>query len=314
MIDTTWNGWLSGLGEAKNSVYETTDKGKTWDFQGSVPFVPDRIAFVDDLNGFAISGFHPHIVGKTGDGGKSWTIQELDISPQRVKAAFALDAFFPLPSEIIIVDRQTIWLVLYGRILISRDTGLTWHYHKELDGVFSATKGSAKTGLALVRNRVYGTNDGGDTWQFFTDMSSETLGRFSKTGRNGIFRIVRLIDEKNGWLFETAPADHAVYHTSDGGKSWENYEIRGSRDRQSDALTWLDGEARNGYCWAVGGLGRTDASIFFLNTNGVFMLSALDPGTKLFFPISGPAMDNLWIATGTNGIGTYRTGEVHLEP
>ena len=164
---------------------------------------------------------------KTTDGGDTWT-------PQNPGVTVTLRAVF-------FVDAQTGWTAgEQGVVLHTTDGGDTWvrqtvNTTAEFRGmIFVDADTGWATGISergedffgdpIWQGGIWHTADGGATWQ------AQTIANTA-----GILNRIDFIDPLNGWAagfeYEDPAADRpaysgAVYHTSDGGATWEDVEMK----------------------------------------------------------------------------------------
>ena len=195
------------------------------------------VAFVDAQNGWAVGG--SGTILHTSDGGQTWTAQNSGVQ-----------------LELTSVDFQSVnegWIVgKLGFIIHTSDGGQTWETQAGPQitlglNLANVTFIDARIGLILTErgSGILRTVDGGQTWvrEFLSNTSS----------RSDMF----FLNPNRGWIpFSSG----GVFHTFDGGASWElrsgvsggvvgqqsiffvdeiNGWISGSRGRSSDVRTGL---------------------------------------------------------------------------
>ncbi len=231
-------GWVvGGLPSSKGVILKTIDGGETWSEQdvgspveqGSARIF-EGVSFVDENTGWVIGS--ERCIYKTIDGGKSW---KKDKPPGKghLQAVQFLDA-------------STGWVLSHG-MLCTTDGGQTWTEYKlgRYNHNFSFRFSDAKNGIVVSIGETLRTRDGGKTWSAVGGL------------RYGDFMpAVCTTDANNGWLV----GNHIIYHTSDGGLSWQPTSTPG--DLLSN-LSFID----NKLGWAVGYTGAgADARCLVLKT------------------------------------------------
>ena len=134
-------GWVSG----REGIMATRNGGRSWHRQVSGQFVK-ALEAVDARHAWAIT---PDSVLATSNGGRTWA------SHRPPEALAAID----------FVDSHVGWaLTLEGKLLGTRDGGVTWQSVHEPVLLDSVCLSSANRGLAARGRIVYSTHDAGRTW------------------------------------------------------------------------------------------------------------------------------------------------------
>ena len=205
-------GWIL----TTDSVYRTIDGGITWS-RYSVPFNGGYLQFLDDLNGFVLSGelsgMHKHAVSlyQTSDGGATWTLK------------YAVD-----PSQ----PTNTLPFSGHKNGMTFRDTSTGWV------GGYVPSPGVVY---------LYKTTDGGVTWapQLLalpagyesSDINLTAPVFFSSN--DGILPV---------WMSRGSDRDLFTYVTHDGGASWSRSTGTALGSSRADFASIHDG-----FSWSPGG-------------------------------------------------------------
>ncbi|MGQ0603109.1 MAG: hypothetical protein ACT4QE_15615 [Anaerolineales bacterium] len=205
------SGWATAehVGDLDDRVLLTEDGGVTWRDvtppqpkdaalaigQGATFFALDANnvwATYYDRTGGPLST--PAFVWRTSDGGQTWTAsQPLDLT----------DVELYLPSDVQFIDAQTGWLMAHAGAGMSHDYVV-----------------------------IFGTTDGGQTWQRLVDPFNNALQQ--SCGKTGMI----FTDAQTGWVTGDC---HAVvtgsppylYRTTDSGRSWNEAPLP-APDTQTD--------------------------------------------------------------------------------
>ena len=205
-------GWIL----TTDSVYRTIDGGITWS-RYSVPFNGGYLQFLDDLNGFVLSGelsgMHKHAVSlyQTSDGGATWTLK------------YAVD-----PSQ----PNNTLPFSGHKNGMTFRDTSTGWV------GGYVPSPGAVY---------LYKTTNGGITWAQqslalppgyeSSDINITAPTFFSSN--DGILPV---------WMSRGADKDLFTYVTHDGGASWSRSTGSALGSGNADFASIHDG-----FAWSPGG-------------------------------------------------------------
>ncbi len=190
----TLTGWAVG-GESEMSavsILKTSDGGEHWISQsGGVNGFLESVFFVDDTTGWAVGA--PNITLKTTNGGMDWTQQSGNVSASSVYFANADRGF------------ATGW----GGFFLTTDGGNHWEVQPTAMTALSVCCVNNDIGWRVGNNgTIQKTTDGGWMWEFQ-----------SKTFTSGDLRAVDFVDQLSGWVVgEGWPG---IYHSSDGGGTWE---------------------------------------------------------------------------------------------
>jgi photosystem II stability/assembly factor-like uncharacterized protein len=248
-------GWVAGADpKGQGIVAKTTDGGQRWSTT-KLEFkqIPTAIFFANDREGWLggvapIEGEEDQMGGPsdilaTTDGGQSW------FSQRRIPTSIT-DLFF--------LDQRRGWAVGYnGAIYQTTDGGIRWEQQKsELEPgdipVFEGDRryrfiisgvhfvddqrgwAAARSGIEDIQvGRVLATTNGGRTWSriWATDFR---------------VRDVFFVSPSQGWA--AAATSKYVYHTTDGGASWQVEPI----DFEQDVSLYRIAGADPSHVWAVG--------------------------------------------------------------
>jgi photosystem II stability/assembly factor-like uncharacterized protein len=231
-------GWICGY---NGTILKTTNSGDNW-----TKLITNNSAglgsiyFIDQQNGFAVGS--GGIIMKTNDGGTSWT------SSNNGTISW---------NDIDFSNYPTGWVVggdsfTECRLIKTTDGGGTWNE----DTSISLTTGnseihftSKETGwlligdLGLAVQQLYKTTDGGNTWNLIKWNYSDTA-----------YSSWQFISDNVGWI-STFPYPSGIFHTINGGESWEKYNTPESFISISfiDSLTGWGASLREIYITKDGG-------------------------------------------------------------
>jgi photosystem II stability/assembly factor-like uncharacterized protein len=213
---------LTGSGD----LLRSRDGGETWDtISGESVDTFDRLCFIDDANGWALSsGFRgtareyesgpPGLVAsrifRTNNGGSTWTALA-QLTKAEVERAGG-------PHAITFADETHGWLTSLSGAWRTTDGGRSWGWYAypraadSLDATgYVCQFTNADTGwLDTQDGCVYKSTDGGQTW--------EPLGPLDPPSRTGRPNITTFLDDTLTGLMISS--DERLYRTEDGGHSW----------------------------------------------------------------------------------------------
>jgi uncharacterized protein (TIGR03437 family) len=261
------NGWAVGAPhwdqatrQIKGTIVKTTDGGITWSNQdpGGTD-VLNAVFFLNTSQGWA-AGDNGTIV-RTTDGGAHWTRQPVSTGASFSSVAFAdaLNGWATTNTPIEYSDFDEDFTDWQAAIWHTTDGGQTWSLQTVPSSATLLKRivfVNANTGFAAGLKRtgynafgdpaflgaIYGTTDGGRTWnEVFTTSAGLT------------FTSLYFTDASNGWASGFALSsdyeDAYAFHTSDGGKTWQPQNLnQGEFFAQVRDLHMLD--SKRGY--AVG--------------------------------------------------------------
>ena len=234
-------GWAVGeneyFGGSDGRVSRSTDGGRTWDLQLSIPNAEFfGIAAIDAQTALAYGRglFASSTCLRTADGGNTWM-------PAGPPAGNGFRGSFFL-------DETTGWLV-GNSIWKTTDAGLTWTEQQQGSGaqLAAVSFADAQHGWAVgFANQVLRTTDGGQNWV------PQDSGASSSTGLMGVSATSPTTAWITGWY-------GFVARTTDGGQSWQQESIPGASDAYFECAEFLDAERG----WVAG-----DDGIFFRDPGG----------------------------------------------
>ena len=181
-----------------NTLYKTTDGGKTWtDYTIPTNQPLFSLSFADNRNGMVVGGWGTIL--KTSDGGITWN--KIDISDvidttKYLNRVDALDS----ANYFIVGDS--------GLVLKTTDEGKSWSKNViSIYSLYDVTFSSLDQGYAVGWDKAFYTMDGGMTWQEGNNHGSEPM----------LFSVSAL---DNNIAYAVGDAG-IVFKTTDGGKNWE---------------------------------------------------------------------------------------------
>lgn len=225
--------------QCEGLIERTTDAGQTWQEQYRGKILVEQIQFVDERTGWAIGRQNgdcshtlcPAVLLRTGDAGAHW-------NPVFSTALDLPSIAFTSPTEGWVLGRACTFAVTatecVPRLLITHDGGRTWR-GQPAPVIGSVSHPTARDGWIAASFSVPGTpqlvvtHDGGQTWQTLAQPEGDVKSIFFRT----------LLE---GWLLAgTQPGagsqPKAVYHTTDGGRTW----VRLAASREWDQTVGQDG-------------------------------------------------------------------------
>src|SRR6267378_2716289 len=194
--------------------------------------------FTDSLNGWIAGGAREvpgGLLGRTRDGGRSWTIRS-NVLPDMEPGFHLAGIQFRDSSNGCVVAEG-------GMVLLTADGGFNWRRvrsgRSSSDGLMRVQLLDDHYGWAVGSASLVGTRDGGETWGGLVYNSDEN-GYLSGTA-------ITFTDPEHGWL---VGEEGTICRTSDGGATWEMQTSgvpllralpRGEKPRRPDIIPGLDG-------------------------------------------------------------------------
>lgn len=234
---TPRRGWVVNL---RGEIWHTEDAGQSWDLQYVKTSSAWRsIAFLDELGprglqiGWAGTVFSPEsVLWETRDGGDHW----VDITHR-------IDGVIPAGICGMVTIGDSAWGVgaYHGAPTIVRtnDGGLHWvgddvsslagalidvYFHDEMVGIATGGSGSSLDGEAVVLR----TEDGGVTWtKVFQSQRDANIG--GEWGWKISFPTPLIGYISVEYRANPASNDAKILKTVDGGKTWTELAVRGSK-------------------------------------------------------------------------------------
>ena len=182
--------------------------------------------FLDAMRGWVV-GANGSLL-RTVDGGATWTPQASGTTANLVAIQF--------------VDATHGWIAAAdGSLLSTGDGGESWQRTQIAAGLTSVWFHDPLRGwLSSTSDLVYRTRTGGAGW------------RTLDTATDGVFQDIAFTSARNGWIIGSVPAEGdswaAIYHTADGGLTWQQQWISGLHFFFLADLEALDATT----AWAVG--------------------------------------------------------------
>jgi photosystem II stability/assembly factor-like uncharacterized protein len=211
----------------------------------------DGMWFTDSLNGWITGGGYAidgGIVGRTRDGGRTWSFQSGVLSGGGTRFSMARVQF---------LDSLRGVSVGYGGIvLVTSDGGSHWrpvrYGRSGGDGLFDVQFIDSRNGWAVGPASVVRTRDGGETWGILVTNKAE----------NGYLsgNAIHFVDLWNGWMVGHSGA---LYRSSDGGENWTRVPLPLKEGEHPTLWDVTFTDASHG--WVVGEKG----SIFHTTDGGV---------------------------------------------
>jgi len=213
--------WGGAYRWSGHGFYHSTDKGRTWEsqikgFGGRTDFT--EVDFVSSSTGW-VAGYNwqtmSNVLFKTTDGGANWS-QQLQLPVHEPGNPF-IDNYI---SDLIFCDVNTGWMV-YGQteIYFTSDGGNNWE-ERPIDPEYSAQEihfFNTLNGWA-VGSHVLRTSDGGRTWVDKTPPAADSVRWSNCTNYE---RSSAFADTLCGWVVGDVGNHAHIFHTSDGGNTWQ---------------------------------------------------------------------------------------------
>jgi photosystem II stability/assembly factor-like uncharacterized protein len=257
------------------TIYKTNDGGLSWQ-SFETPFSAGDLEFVDENNGWILAdlgvgaGSMAVSVFQTTDGGETW--KRAYTNDPNLEGASDTLPLGGIKVLMLPIDMQTAWIggVVYANgttyLFRTDDGGETWfNINIELPQdtaesqvtvekihFISATQGVLVLRVASTTQEtlIYSTDDGGNTWQAFTENIPEagmieipsaqevvfySSSQFYITKDAGeTFEInnseiafdesltdISFVSASLGWAISTSPTNERIlYRTEDGGQTW----------------------------------------------------------------------------------------------
>lgn len=230
---TPKKGWMTG---EHGTILHTEDGGDSWEAQKSWTEEDIKsLSFINEKTGWAVG--KRGVITHTEDGGKTWVSQENITS--------TLNCVFS------ITDKEAWAVGENGTVLHTLDGGIKWN--SLTVGITRAVARvyfiNSQTGWLLAGEAVYRTKDGGKNWEVsLLQVNLPEPGAFGgKSRANAIGNVLPndwweedfvFLDDKNGWL---VLGTWQIFHTTDGGKSWEAKEV-GYRSYGLSRISFIDAQ------------------------------------------------------------------------
>ncbi|MBL0339817.1 MAG: T9SS type A sorting domain-containing protein [Bacteroidetes bacterium] len=172
IISISFINQLEGFASNESEIFKTTDGGVTWVANPS-PLIVNTIAFTDMFTGFAggTTGTLASVF-KTTDGGQTWS---------NLIATTNAQSFVNAMKKLDVINSNVIYssLEYSNKIFKTSNSGLTWdtisispiNTLQDFDFI-NATDGHALSSMG----EIYGTTDGGLTWNFEYAVSGGVYG------------------------------------------------------------------------------------------------------------------------------------------
>lgn len=209
--------WICREGESCAwALMLSEDMGRTWQFAPAQPLTQDdRLQLVrpNTQDAWLLTS----ILSVTHDGGKTW--RELPTPPCVYKSPFV---GFPDGQLWLLCGGQGATAMEFKKFYVSPDGGNTWKLVADasLEGlqnlpmighVAAMAAASTKSGwIILNRASLFGTHDGGLTWEW-------AIPGYDVSPGDTPYGPVVVVDENHVWL----AAQHRVFRTTDSGTTWD---------------------------------------------------------------------------------------------
>ncbi|MHB8852931.1 MAG: YCF48-related protein [Ignavibacteriaceae bacterium] len=227
--------------DSVNFLLKSTDQGLTWDTLWiGLKSEINKIAFNDDSVGWMSDSYYPCTILKTTNGGKDWVTQKV------LDNYFMIYDLFELNSESVYIltnvglikstNSGTDWEVInvdlgylskffshdknngfiygYSTFFRTSNSGNSWtNVDSSIkEDLISTDFINVSNGLALSRNGIYKTTDGGHNW---VNKFSDPINSNSPNG-------MVMTNDSDGWAI---PAWDKIYKTTDSGETWNEIYI-----------------------------------------------------------------------------------------
>ncbi len=224
------------------------DGGESWSETYSLPGITQPV--------YSFDGFHD--LYAFGDLGEMFKLPEDSLSWQSISENY--DGITSVRNHSF-ASPDTGWFLDYSKVFKTTDGGITWisvsNIALDLIDAVTADLLFAVRSSSIYDDScfVYSSSDGGSTWNlvFAHDFAASQLqmidgntgyilsydGSISKTSDGGTtwseteigtgdFTAMHFLNENEGWVLKGDWGDNAVYHTADGGSTWDMiYEYTG---------------------------------------------------------------------------------------
>ncbi|HTK69081.1 MAG TPA: YCF48-related protein [Candidatus Eisenbacteria bacterium] len=198
----------------------------------------DGMWFTDSLNGWITGGGYAidgGIVGRTRDGGRTWSFQSGVLSGGGAR--------FSMGGVQFLDSLRGVSVGYGGIVLVTSDGGANWrpvrYGRSGGDGLSDVQFIDSRNGWAVGPASVVRTQDGGETWSLLVTNKSE----------NGYLsgNAIHFVDLWNGWMVGHGGA---LYRSSDGGVNWTRVPVPLGRDEHPTFWDVTFTDASHG--WVVG--------------------------------------------------------------
>lgn len=310
-------GWLVNTA---GRIYKTTDGGQSWTLQtDNSQYTFRSVTFTDSLTGFAgLVSSEPDVLFETRDGGSTWNNISNRLDVAAVKGLCGIQAV----SENVIVGVGAYWGS--PSFVRSNDNGTTWssidmsahagtlvdvHFFDESNGIVIGGSDQLTNSEAIVLQ----TSDGGVTWQnVYTSTRASSIG--GEWGWKISFPSSDTGYVSVEYLSNPDSHDAKILKTTDGGATWTDLAINGSKDNFGlQGIGFVD----NNIGWA-GGRGTTsmtsDGGLSWIQLEPYEPLGSgngqLDPRLNRIFVLS----DSVAYSVGRFVHKYVPATPVHVEP
>jgi photosystem II stability/assembly factor-like uncharacterized protein len=272
-------GWViedrynSGSDSYRSQLLTTPDGGGSWSETGTDGMWLDTACFADPTEGWAVSKevdasvkvpagspkqVRYSILG-TEDGGASWSVRWKSAAPSENTA-----------SQLRFLTAGTGFAMVGGKMLRTQDGGKSWtevpsglsefvpkHFS------FADAQNGWAVGSSGSRDRfsVLRTGDGGKSW------SLQFQGKKQESGAAGVIDI-DFISAREGWFLtsDMTTMNGTLYHTSDGGASWNSLGEQRICRPSADGLCFVD--SQTGWIPLDHGAGPIDGGLSVTHDGG----------------------------------------------